>query len=209
MKKILLLMILLLPVPDLLIARNPCRSFPRITFGIEGNFMLNFGTWRHFNYIAEEGYRVNIKDFRRSVNTNGQLLANVGCNIGSRVNVALYVGIAGIYREKAAVPAAVRATVFYGKDPLKGRWFSFADAGAGIGSFREKDISPFGRLGAGYRVSLTRSVKLDFMLAYQLLFSHPEVTEDIEGVQIPVTGTRLRRNEILTNALSFGIGLNF
>lgn len=208
MKKLLMLMILLLPVAALH-AGNSDRPFPRMTFGVEGNFMLNFGAWRHFNYIADEGYRVNIKDYNHSISTNGQLNANLGCNISRRVNIALYVGIAGIYRNKTAVPASIRVTVFYGQNPLKGRWFSFTDAGVGIGSFSEKDLSPFGKLGAGYRVSLSRSVKLDFMLAWQLLFSHPEITEDIGGVSTPVTGSRLRRNDIAANALSFGIGLNF
>ncbi|MBO8445287.1 MAG: hypothetical protein IAC23_06300 [Bacteroidetes bacterium] len=208
MKKLLLLMILMQAGP-VLNAGNPDRPFPRMTFGVEGNFLLNFGAWRHFNYIADEGYRVNIKDFRSSANANGQLLANVGCNISRRVNIALYAGIAGLYEDKAAIPVSVRVTVLYGQNPLKCRWFSFADAGAGIGSFYEKDVSPFAKLGGGYRISLSRSVKLDFMIAYQLLASHPGVTEEIDGVPTPVTGTRLRRNDMLTNALSFGIGLNF
>ena len=51
--------------------------------------------------------------------------------------------------------------------------------------------------------------KLDLLVAYQAVFTHPDVSEISGDKTIPVTGDRLRRNNAILNALTFGFGLCF
>lgn len=210
MKRIFLHIVILALLPVCASAGERDRTFPRVTFGIEGSAAVTLGMFYHYNYIAEEGYRVNRKGMNRRAALNGQLAASVGCNFSRNINLSLNLGMSGIYRSKVMFPASLRATVLFGDSPLENRWFTFAEGGAGI-SFEGEDErpSPFGKLGAGYRISLSRSVKLDFLFACQLVYTHPDVSEDGGGVIIPVTGDRLRRNEAFVSALTFGIGLSF
>ena len=209
MKRVLASILLTVMSFSFLQASETRRDFPRITFGAEGNFILTAATWRHFNYVADAGYRVNIKGYDYSPVFNGQILANIGCNISGRVNLSLYSGYGGIYRKKTAVPLMLRVTYFWGKDPLAHRWFSCADTGVVTDGLEFSTAAPCGRLGGGYRLSLSRSVKLDFLVTYQRLSDHPEVTELVDGTETPVTGGRLRRSDVLINAVTFGIALNF
>lgn len=184
------------------------KDFPRFTFGIEGSCMVTFGTYFHNNFIADDGYRINVREFDTGILCNGQLLANAGCNLSRNLNLSVYFGISGIRKHETALPLSLRLTAFFGKNPLEGRWFAFADGGTAVGTKRPS-FSPVGKLGAGYRISLTRSTKLDFLLSYQIIYDHPAIKESIDGVTTDVPPERIRRNNTLINALTFGIGLNF
>lgn len=189
--------------------RGTARDFPRFTFGIEGNCTVTFGTYYHYNFISADGYRINARGYDGSAACNGQLLANAGCNLNRNLNLSVYFGFGGIRRKETALPLSLRLTAYFGKDPTAGRCFAFADGGAAIGTDRKTKLSPAGKLGAGYRVSLTRSTKLDFLIACQMIYSHPDVSESIDGMASDVPPERIRRNNILINGITFGIGLNF
>lgn len=185
------------------------RDFPRITFGIEGSFATNFWTYSHFNYIADEGYRVNIRHNEPDLHLNGQLLANAGCNLSQRTNLSVYCGICGLSTREIMMPVSLRFTYMFGDSPLKNRWITFAETGIMTERLKLEEFSAIGKLGGGYRISLSRSVKLDLLMAYQAVFAHPDVSEISGDKTIPVTGDRLRRNNAILNALTFGFGLCF
>ena len=190
-------------------AADKTRAFPRVTFGLEGSYAVTFLTFNHYNYISAEGYRVNSKKYDTGIRGNGQLLLNVGCNVSRNLNLALYTGMTGIYSRGLGTPLTLRATVLFGQDPDSRRWFTFADGGVIADWAGEPRVSPCGKLGGGYRIRLSRSVKLDFIVAYQMLVAHPPVNEDIGGTLVPVAESRLRRSDTWGNSLAFGIGLVF
>lgn len=190
-------------------AGEPSRDFPRFTFGVEGSYIVTAASFSHSNYIADDGYRVDNRSLTFRPAGNGELLLNAGWNIDSRMNLAFCTGISGISRGESVVPMSLRFTFFFGKDPMKARWFSLVDGGAGIALGRKAELSPLARIGAGYRVSLARSAKLDFLMSLRGIYSHPQVNEIVDGAEAVVPPARLRRSQAFYGALTFGIGLNF
>lgn len=209
MRKFLLISVIIASAVMDAAADEPVRDFPRFTFGLEGNCILSAISYSHINYIAADGYRVDRRgsDCRPAV--NGELLLNAGYNIGRHMNMALCFGISGISRGETVMPLSLRLTVLFGRDPLKARWFSFIDGGTGIGTGTVARFSPVAKIGAGYRISLTKSAKLDFMLSLRSIYTHPQITEFSEGDMVQVPSDRIRRSQAFYNAVMLGVGLNF
>lgn len=209
MKKALLISALITAAALTAAAREPVRNFPRFTFGIEGSFIMTALSYTHSNYIADDGYRVDDRHFSTRPSGNGELLLNAGYNIDRYMNLAFCSGFSGISRGEAVIPMSLRFSFFFGDDPVKARWFSFVDGGAGISVGRKAGLSPVAKIGAGYRISLTRSAKLDFLVSLRGIYSHPQVKEIVDGAAAVVPAGRLRRSQAFHGALTFGIGLNF
>jgi hypothetical protein len=62
-----------------------------------------------------------------------------------------------------------------------------------------------GKAGCGYRLSLSRDTKLDFIAAWRILLTHP----DIYYYGMEVSPGRINRNNAYISAISFGIALSF
>lgn len=209
MKKIILLTVIISAALNAAAGEMPKRDFPAFTFGAEGSFILTAASYSHFNYIAADGYRVDRKGLDCSPSANGELLLNAGYNIDRHLNIALFFGISGISRGESVLPLSLRLTYLFGNDPLKSRWFSFIDGGTGISIGTGARFSPLARVGAGYRVSLTRSAKLDFILSLRSIYTRPQISEFSDGDMVSVPDERIRRSQAFHNAVTFGIGLNF
>lgn len=209
MKKSLLISVLMTAAALTASAGEHSRNFPRFTFGIEGSYIVTAAAYSHSNYIADDGYRVDNRSLTFRPAGNGELLINAGYNITSRMNLAFCSGISGISRGETVIPMSLRFTLFFGKDPMRARWFSFLDGGAGIAVGRVTPLAPIARIGTGYRISLTRSAKLDFLMSLRGIYTHPQVKEPVDGMPADVPQERLRRSQAFYGALTFGIGLNF
>ena len=184
------------------------RTWPRFTFGIESSYVLTFMNRSHFNFISADGGRRDVKSFSAGLWSNGQFLVHGGVNLTEKVNISLYTGYGGIFVRERMVPVSVRVSWFYGRDPMKNRWIAFCGLGAGFNDFSDLSrISAEGKLGCGYRISLNRSAKLDFLLAFQEVFTHPRAYESDAGNYVPVE--RLRRNNAFISAFTFGFALVF
>ena len=181
--------------------RDGLRRVPRITYGAEWSYIATLNTTYHHNFRALDGYRVNEKGSTMMYNGNGELLAHIGINFGIHYNLALYAGYGGLYEGYTVFPVSLRNTWLFGDSPEKSRWLCFIDAGAGIRPGDRDAIT--GKAGFGYRLSLSRSVKLDLLLAYR--FSYAETSFcDPDG---PVPDHRIMRNNNYLSALNLGIGI--
>ena len=95
-----------------------------------------------------------------------------------------------------------------GDDPAKNRWLVFCSAGTGFNDFdKPSKLSAEARIGGGYRISLNRVAKLDFLAGFQETYTHPLAYESDAGDYVPAE--RLRRNEAWFGALTFGLALVF
>lgn len=176
--------------------------YSRITFGAEWGYVATFWEFSHNNFFSAEGYRINEKESSFGYHSNGDLYLHAGCNVDEYWNLSLYAGYAGVNGNKV-VPVSIRATRYYGDDPSADRWFSFADLGSGICVKKPVQEILTGKLGGGYRISLSRDTKLDFMIGLRLTYTHPEVIHD--GKQIPHKMTN--RNNALCGGLSISLAL--
>jgi len=182
-------------------AKERRRSQPLITYGLEWGYIAQTHIYSHFNYVAEGGYRVDSRDPKPSFNSNAQILAHFGFNIGDNFNLAAYGGYQGINRRQRIFPVTLRATVLFGEPEDNGRWLTYAGGGIGLkGSPKMFGNAYVANGGFGYRLNLTRETKLDFLCSLQATYWHPNTfSESIE----------VRRSNEYLLGLNIGVGISF
>lgn len=183
-------------------AQNPqSRPHPHLTFGLEYGYVAAIHSAYHYYFFAPEGYRVDDKGQAFRYTGNTEMYLHVGYNPNVNWNISLYAGYAGVERYHDAVPVSIRATRFFGKDPDSDRWFSFADIGSGICIKNPVQEILTGKIGGGYRLSLSKFTKIDFIFSARMTYTHPQITYD--GTIIPIE--RTNRNNAYISSLSLGI----
>ncbi len=173
----------------------------RFTYGIEWTYSAMIAEIVHHNYTSPTG-RVDTKGLSMNYINNGFALAHIGLNCGKHLNLSVFGGIGSIYKYERAFPLTLRGTWFFGQEPSASRWFALLDGGC---AFRNgSDTAVLGKTGGGYRVSLSRSVKLDFSLAYQFTYASLTINDE-DGNEVPQS--RIRRNDNYLNSINFSIGI--
>lgn len=180
-------------------------SYPRVTFGAEWGYVATVQSGYHHNYFSPDGYRCDTRGNAFLYHSNGDVYVNVGCNFTGNWNLSLYVGYAGVHDIHHVIPISLRATRYFGQDPLGDRWFAFADLGSGVCIKTDPQEIVAGKLGGGYRFSLSRDLKLDFLLGIRMTYTHPQVVHD--DVEIGKEWTN--RNNAYVGAVSLGMAISF
>lgn len=181
------------------------RSDGRFTFGAEWSYIANIHTGYHYNFFAPEGFRVNPVGNSFGFSSNAEAYLHAGYDFNDDWNLSLYVGYAGIERYHHAVPVSLRATRFFDRNKASDRWFCMIDLGSGICLKKSPQALLAGKLGGGYRVSLSKDASLDFILTLRSTLGHPVI--DYYGTPIPMEKTN--RNNAYVSSISLGIGLTF
>lgn len=158
-----------------------------------------------YNYLLEGGYRMNGSDIYFGGKVNAYWQGSIGCEISPTWSLALNAGYEGIDRQYRVYPVTLRATHYLQSAAVDG-WFLHCEGGVGFWSV--SDISAvLGRLGAGYRLALTRHTALDFILSYRLSIRNPDLFDPDSTHQIPPE--RIARNLLYANKLTLSIALSF
>ena len=185
--------------------RASADGLQKLTYGVEWNYACTFFSGYHYNFFAPEGHREFPKESRFRYYTNGDAMVHVGYNINSDWNISLFMGYTAIADFHPAIPVSIRATRYFGKDHMADRWFAFWDIGSGICFKKKPQEIVAGKIGGGYRISLSRNTKLDFLASVRMTYTHPQVYFD----GIPIDMQWVNRNNAYVGAISFGIGLTF
>ena len=180
-------------------------KLPKFTYGAEWSYAATFYTADHYNFYAPEGHRENLENSRFKYNSDGDITLHVGYNLNSNWNLALYMGYTALAEYHPAIPVSLRATRYFGADHLENRWFTFADAGTGFSIKSRPESLISGKLGGGYRISLSRYTKLDFLAALRYFYTHP----DIEYYNEIIDHKDINRNNAHVVSLSVGVSLTF
>lgn len=199
------LIFLMLLTGHLVYGGNKEKALPKASFGAEWSYMATFFSAYHYNFFDPDGFRVNEKGSAASYFTNGEVCLHVGYNVNALWNIALYAGYAGAGNFHAVIPISVRATRFFGKSHMTDRWFAFCDIGSGISVKNTPQEIYTGKLGGGYRLSLSRHTKIDFIAALRTLYLHT----DIEYFGDTLSDDLVNRNDGYVSSLCFGISLTF
>lgn len=178
---------------------------PRITFGAEWGYVGTFYSGYHYNFYAPEGYRVDPRDHGFAYKSNGEAYLHIGYNLSERYNLSLYAGISAVMDYHHTVPVSLRLTRLFGNSHLKDRWLTFIDLGTGIIIKQNPQKLLTGKLGGGYRLSLSPTTKLDIIMSLRTILTHP----DIEYYGSIITPERINRNNAYCSAASIGIALTF
>ncbi|MBR4978190.1 MAG: hypothetical protein IKY95_04460 [Bacteroidales bacterium] len=179
-------------------------SFPRFTFGAEWGYVSSIHSIWHNNFFSPEGYRVDEKGSRAMFHSNGEASVNAGLNLNRHWNLSFHLGLTGLGELHNAVPVSFRSTYYYGDDPLADRWFTFMEAGSGI-SLKLPVQEIFGcKAGGGYRISLSRHTKMDFLVAVKVNYTHPDIVYD----NVRIDHERINRNGMTITAIMLGMAVN-
>ena len=203
MKKscIILLAMLLIPVWT----KAQTESVPRFTFGAEWGYIGIFYSGYHFNFFAPEGYRVDPRYHEFTYMSNAEAYLHAGYNINEKYNISLYFGFSAIGEYHHTIPVSVRLTRYYRENHKKDRWLSFIDLGSGASIKEHPQELLSGKAGFGYRLSLSRNTKLDFLAAVRTVLTHP----DIDYYGIIIQPDKIKRNNAYINAFSISMALTF
>lgn len=176
------------------------------TFGAEWSYVSTFHYSTRFNYFNTEGYRQNRNSHHLSYWNNGEALLHVGYNLTDRWNLSVYAGILGMADIHNAVPVSVRATHYFSKDSAtKDTWLAFADLGTGLSIKHEPQEILTGKIGGGYRFSLSPDTKLDFIAAFRLAYTHPQIMDGDDMITLKWTN----RNTAFLQSFSIGMAIIF
>ncbi|MCD8206716.1 MAG: hypothetical protein LUD72_02130 [Bacteroidales bacterium] len=178
------------------------RTWPLFTYGLEWGYSANVNHAYHYNYTSPIG-RIDIRENDMCFKNNAYVSAHFGLNCSRHFNLAIFGGYESIYRGQAVIPLSMRGTWLFGKNTMGSRWLAFLDGGWAF-STSDYKAGAIGKAGAGYRISLSRSVKLDFMLSYEFASTDVDVYDEAGD---RVSPSRIRRNDNYFSSINFSIGL--
>ncbi len=178
---------------------------PRVSFGVEWTYDATIFSAHHFNYFAPDGFRVDDHKAGMSYHTDGEVNMHVGYNFDKYWNLSCHVGYSGAGNYRPVIPMSFRLTRFWGKSSMSDGWLSYADLGTGITLKRNPQAIATGKIGGGYRLSLSRFTKLDFIMAIKMIYTHPDVL--FYGHQI--ASEYINSNEAYVGSLDLGISITF
>ena len=187
-------------------ARTGIEGIPRFTYGAEWSYTANiFKGYRCYFIAPEDGFRVDDRYDGLKYFTNGEVYVHAGYNFNEKWNLSIYSGYTTLCDFHPAIPISVRATRYFGPDPEKDRWFTYFDVGSGL-SIQDK-VSPIlsAKVGGGYRISLSRYTKIDFIASIRFIHNRPSLY--YYGEQID--DRYVDRNIGYSVAASLGIGITF
>lgn len=179
---------------------------PEVKYGVEWGYTATFLDAARYDYVDPvDGYRVDESTVDAYLYSNAHVSANIGIYFGNHFCTAIYAGYEGIKQDKRIFPVTVRAS-YYFKDYRSDGAFCFLEGGTGIHP-NDKFVSNIGRIGAGYRLSLSRKGSLDLLMSLKLTGDRPEIANIHTGY--PVPEHYIRYSNALYGAATLGIALNF
>lgn len=197
--------IILLFVLCLTSAQARGRDFPRWTFGAEWGYVATVQSGFHHNFFSSEGYRIDLRDNEFKYKSNADVYLHAGYNLSRNWNVSLYIGYAGVDDIHNVVPVSIRGTRYFKENGAGDRWLAFIDLGSGICLKTDPQEILVGKLGGGYRFSLSADSKIDLLFSVRMTYTHPQIIYDEEVITMRWTN----RNNAYVGAASIGIGLTF
>ena len=175
-------------------------------FGVEWSYVGTYAYNTKYNFFNTEGYRVNAHSEVSGYWSNAEVLLHAGYNLNRRWNISLYTGVIGLADIHYAVPVSLRMTHYFAKNSiLADTWLAFAEVGSGICIKNEPQEIWSGKIGGGYRINLSEATKLDFIAAFRLTYTHPQIIDGND--KIPLEYTNL--NSALLQSFSIGMAITF
>ena len=191
-----------------LLAGNPAgrEGSARLSVGIEWGYDATLADIFHQNYLHPyEGYRIDKKGLKAKFYPNAHAAASLTFGFAKKYAVGLHAGYSGIDQGVRHFPLSLRATYFMDSYMTDGQ-FVFLEGGAGFRDNFQK-ISPLGRLGYGYRISLSRRWSLDLSGSLRAVYDHPTIYD--QDIRAYIDTEDVRRSDSVYMAAILSIGLNF
>lgn len=177
----------------------------RWTYGIEWNYSATFFHGYHYYFIAPEGHREFPQDDKFCYFTNEDALLHIGYNLNEKWNLSLYTGYTSLGDYHSAIPVSFRATRSFDTGMNGDKWLVYGDLGTGISIKKHPREILSGKIGGGYRLSLSSTTKLDFLASIRAFYTHNNITYYGEVID----KQHINRDDAYVVSLSLGIGITF
>ena len=179
---------------------------PKFGFGLEWGYTGTFLRTYQYNYIYSAGSRIIEDGAYPWYYSNGSVLANVGLDVSSQINVSVYSGLLGVYSRRWFVPVELRTRWCPKGLEHDGPIFH---AGAAV-AFPTTTLMETGSrttIGGGYRFAVYKHISVDFLASFNLSTDHNLITD-------PDTGEYVGRSQIASNncqywAINLSAAINF
>ncbi len=197
--------IFLILLPVLSYAEGKKDGGKRMTFGAEWGYYLTFFNGYHNNFFSPDGWRVDERNSGICNFSNAEINLHIGYNLSDKWNLSAYAGYTAIQDTGHCVPVSIRATRYFKSSVQGDRWLTFIDLGSGISIKKHPQEILTGKIGTGYRISLSERTKLDFLLSVRMNYTH----NDIIFENTEINFERINRNNVYGCAVSVGVSLSF
>lgn len=178
----------------------------RFHLSLEWGPSLKTLEFRHYNFLSDEGFRIDDTGVEMDLFINGFADFRVGVQVSEYISLSVGTGIVGYGRKQHVIPAMVRGDYKirgYSNDgPI-----SFVEAGLGFSPDNWRSDVILARSGIGYRYALGETAGLEMTLGLAAAASHPEIWSNSEMRYIPESD--VMRNDAITFALVLGIAIDF
>ena len=192
-------------LPVLSYAGDGAKTGGGLTFGTEWGYILTFYSGYHNNFFSPDGWRVNEKDVGPCYHINAEVYFHVGYNVSNNWNISAYAGYSALQDKDHCVPVSLRATRYFKENEKGDRWLTYLDLGSGVSIKKHPQEILTGKLGTGYRFSLSEKTKIDVLASLRMTYGHSNI--EFENTQISFD--RINRNNLYGCALSVGLSLTF
>lgn len=178
-----------------------------IRFSVDWGYSQQIYKMEHFNYITDEGYRVDDGCQVFDLYPNARVSARASMLLNDYATVGLAFSYMGCGAKERMYPLMLTAA-WYPKSYFEDGIFLHADAGTFIpSSGYSRKASIIGEIGPGYRVVLGGRFSVDFKMDLRITYTRPPIPlSDSTGY---VEERNIRRNNAVYCALDFSIAVNF
>lgn len=202
MRKYLLSILLLM-----LLVSPGANAKVKFSGGVEWGYKVSLYHKFHYNYLSQEGVRINDQGKNFEAFSNGEIYGFAGAYLNDYINLSLYAGYSGIYNDRRVYPVSARAT-YYVKGRSNDGIKMFIDSGCAFAETFSKHGIVLGKAGLGYRFALDKNTGLDLNLTAEYAADHPTKVIDKYAGTI-VTESDLRRCDFKHVLIGMSISLSF
>lgn len=176
-------------------------------FSVDWGYSQQFYSITHFNYITDEGYRIDEGERGLAFYPNARMGASVSFLISDRFTTGVAVSYLGCGEKERMYPIMLKAA-WYPGTYFEDGFFLHADAGTFIPSSNySRHASLLGELGPGYHVVLGGRFSVDFKADLRVSYTRPPIPRS-DGTGY-IEERNIRRNNAVYCALDFSIAVNF
>lgn len=197
----------LLILCSLLFLAAPRMQAQRFSCNLEWGFSGTVYTFHSSHYTTVDGYHMDPRYYDNLFHTHGFVSLRTGIRAGRRLSVDFCTGYYGLQYELRSIPAGLRATWDFGKDPDGAGLLGYAEGGIGFSDETWEKNADYARIGAGWRVPLGEGISLKFLFSGQLSMAHPVPYDPFDDMY--VDPARLSRSDRICMALSVSMAIGF
>lgn len=197
--------IVLLLIQILSSAAEKSTTYKRMTFGAEWGYVYTFYNGYHNNFFSPDGWRVDEREHGLCSVGNAEAYLHMGYDFSEKWNLSAYAGYTIIGKKNHCIPISIRATRYFKENIYGDRWLTYIDLGSGISARKHPQEILSGKLGTGYRISLSEGTKMDIIASFRMNYAHTDIIYE----NSEISQEKINRNNYYGSAVSIGLSLTF